>query len=62
MCKTMFLCDRKLEDYQAIGFKYYCSYMGVLLMDWLLSLEKYERIYTFLGKMVIVSEDWGLMV
>lgn len=57
MCKTVFSYDRKLEDYQAIGFKYYCSYMGVLLLDWLWGLEKYEKIHILLGKMVIVSED-----
>lgn len=57
MCKTVFSYDRKLEDYRAIGFKYYCSYMGVLLLDWLWGLEKYEKIHILLGKMVIVSED-----
>lgn len=53
----MVLYDRKLEDYQAIGFNYYCSYTGVWLMRWQCS-DKYERIYVHTpGKTVIVSGD-----
>lgn len=49
----MALYDRKLEDYQAIGFNYCCSYMHVLLVGWQ-CLDKNERIHTLLGKTVIV--------
>lgn len=34
ICKAMVLYDRKLEDYKAVGFDYYCSSMDVLLMGW----------------------------
>ena len=54
MCKAMVLYDRKLEDYQAIGFNYCCSYMHVLLMGWQ-CLDENERIHTLPGKTVIVS-------
>ena len=49
----MVLYDRKLEDYQASGFNYCCSYMHVLLMGWQ-CLDKNERIHTLLGKTVTV--------
>lgn len=55
----MVLYDRKLEDYQAIGFNYYCSYMHVLLMGWQ-CLDKNERIHTLLGKTVDM-QDQGLV-
>lgn len=42
VCKAMVLYDRKLEDYQAIEFNYYCSYMAVLLTGWQ-CLDKYAR-------------------
>lgn len=59
MCKAMVFYDRKLEDYQAIGFNYCCSYMHVLLMGWQ-CLDRYERIYTLLGKTVMVSGIIGI--
>lgn len=52
----MVLYDRKLEDYQAIEFNYYCSYMAVLLTGWQ-CLDKYARLHTLLGQTMIVSGD-----
>lgn len=34
MCKAMVSYNRKLEDYHATVFNYYCSYTGALLMGW----------------------------